>query len=143
MSPADLQTFMQNRSTYSVGATHADRVALDTAEMEMVEEGMITGLAGVLLVEGASIGSPVVSILTEANPMFPDVSAAVVLLEEGAKLSPDLEVDLTELKESAKEVEGVVKDQVAQTSKLLEARMDAGGPEGGPVQKSAPSTMYG
>ncbi len=143
MSPSDLQTFMENRATYSVGATHADRVALDTAEMEMVEEGMITGLAGVLLVEGASIGAPVVGILTEANPMFPDVSAAVVLLEEGAKLSSDLKVDLTELEDSAQEVEGVVKDQVAQTSKLLGARMDAEAPAGGPAPTAAPSTMYG
>jgi predicted ATP-grasp superfamily ATP-dependent carboligase len=143
MSPSDLQNFTENRSTYSVGATHEDRVALDTAEMEMVEEGMITGLAGVLLVEGASVGAPVVGILTEANPMFPDVSAAVVLLEEGAKLSSDLKVDLTELQENAKEVENVVKDQVAQASKLLQARMGAEGSQAGPLQSTAPSSMYG
>jgi len=143
MSPADLQTFKENRATYSVGATHSDRVALDTAGMEMIEEGMITGLAGVLLVEGASVGTPVISILTEANPMFPDVRAAVILLQESAKLSTDLEVDLTELEESAKDVEGSVKDQVAQTSKLLEARMGAEGPPGGPIPQSPPSSMYG
>ncbi len=143
MSPADLQTFMKDRATYSVGATHSDRVALDTAGMEMIEEGMITGLAGVLLVEAASVGTPVISILTEANPMFPDVSAAVILLKESAKLSEDLVVDLTELEASAQEVEGTVKDQVAQASKLLEARMGAEAPEGGPIPQPAPSTMYG
>jgi predicted ATP-grasp superfamily ATP-dependent carboligase len=143
MSPSDLQTFMENRSTYSVGATASDRKALDEAEMQLIEEGMITGLSGVLLAEGASTGVSVVGILTEAHPMFPDVRAAVMLLKEGVKIAPMLEVDLEELEENADEVEKTVKDQVAQASQLLQARMGADGAQGAPTMANAPSQMYG
>ncbi|MCK5253662.1 MAG: proteasome assembly chaperone family protein [Thermoplasmata archaeon] len=143
MSPSDLQTFMDNRAIYSVGATHSDRVALDKAEMELIEEGMITGLSGVMLAEGASSGVPVIGILTEAHPMFPDVRAAIMLLEEAAKVAPQVQVDLAELEESATEVESTVKDQVAQASQLMEARMGADGEPVGPAPVPAPSQMYG
>ncbi len=143
MSPSDLQTFMENRSTYSVGATLEDRVALDKAEMELIEEGMITGLSGVMLAEGASAGVPVIGILTEAHPMFPDVKAAIILLQEAVKVAPQVKVDMTELEQSAAEVESTVKDQVAQASQLMEARMGVEGEPGGPIPTSAPSHMYG
>jgi predicted ATP-grasp superfamily ATP-dependent carboligase len=144
MSPSDLQGFMDNRAIYSVGATLQDRIALDTAEMELIEEGMITGLSGVMLAEGSSAGVPVIGILTEAHPMFPDVRAAIMLLQEAAKVAPQFKVDMTELEESASEVESTVKDQVAQASQLMEARMDAeGGTVAGPLPGSAPSQMYG
>jgi len=143
MSPSDLQTFMDNRAIYSVGATLEDRVALDKAEMELIEEGMITGLSGVMLAEGASAGVSVIGILTEAHPMFPDVRAAIMLLEEAAKVAPQVKVDLAELEENAAEVESTVKDQVAQASQLMEARMGADGEPVGPAPFPAPSQMYG
>jgi len=143
MSPSDLQTFMENRSIYSVGATLSDRIALDEAEMELIEEGMITGLSGVMLAEGSSSGIPVITILTEAHPMFPDVRAAIMLLQEAGKVAPLVKVDMSELEESAVEVESTVKDQVAQASQLMEARMGADGEPAGPAPVSAPSTMYG
>ena len=143
MSPSDLQTFMDNRSIYSVGATLDDRKALDEAEMQLIEEGMVTGLSGVLLAEGASAGVPVIGILTEAHPMFPDVRGAVVLLQEGVKVAPMMRVDMEELEENAEEVEATVKDQVAQTSQLLQARMGAEGETGTPPTTTAPSHMYG
>ncbi len=143
MSPSDLQTFMENRSIYSVGATHEDRVALDTAKMELIEEGMITGLSGVMLAEGASAGVQVIGILTEAHPMFPDVRAAVMLLQEAAKVAPGVVVDLEELEANAEEVEDTVKDQVAQASQLLQARMGAEGEPEMPTPGAAPSQMYG
>jgi uncharacterized protein len=143
MSPSDLQTFMQDRAIYSVGATREDRIALDEAGMDLIEEGMVTGLSGVLLAEGASIGVPVIGILTEAHPMFPDVRAAIMLLEESAKVVPQLHVEMTELEESAGEVEDAVKDQVAQASQLMEARMGVEGEPGTTPPTHAPSQMYG
>ncbi len=143
MSPSDLKTFMTNRAIYSVGATLKDRIALDEAEMELIEEGMVTGLSGVLLAEGSSAGVPVIAILTEAHPMFPDVRAAIMLLQEASKVAPQVGVDLEELEASAEEVESTVKDQVAQASQLMEARMDAEGQTSGPATTSAPSQMYG
>jgi uncharacterized protein len=143
MSPSDLQTFMEDRSIYSVGATKADRVVLDEAGVELIEEGMVTGLSGVLLAEGSSAGVPVIGILTEAHPMFPDVRAAVMLLQEAAKVVPKAKVDLAELEDSASEVEDTVKDQVAQASQLLQARMGAEGETQMPPTTTAPSQMYG
>jgi uncharacterized protein len=143
MSPSDLQTFMEDRSIYSVGATLSDRIALDDAGVELIEEGMVTGLSGVMLAEGSSAGVPVIGILTEAHPMFPDVRAAVMLLEEAAKVVPKVEVDLTELEENATEVESTVKDQVAQASQLLSARMGSDEDPQMPPQAPAPSQMYG
>lgn len=143
MSPSDLQSFMENRSTFSIGATPADREALEAAGMQLIEEGMVTGLSGVLLVGGASSDVSVVGILTEAHPMFPDVRAAVLLLQEGVKIAPMIEVDLQELEDNAEEVERTVKDQVAQASQLLQARMGAEGAQGAPTLTNAPSQMYG
>jgi uncharacterized protein len=143
MSPSDLEDFMDHRKVFSVGATHNDRVVLDTAGMELIEEGMITGLPGVMLAEGAAAGIPVINIVIEAHPMFPDVRAAVLLLEEAVKVAPLVKVDLKELEEGANEVESTVKDQVAQASSLMEARMDADGVSAGPSSTRAPSHMYG
>ena len=143
MAPTDLESFMKDRSLYTVGATHGDRVALDTAGLQLIEEGMITGLAGVMLVEGAAMDAPVIGILTEAHPMFPDVSGAVELLREGAKVAPLIQVDLAELEENAREVESAVKDQVSQASQLMEARMGAEEGAIAPAPSAAPQHMYG
>jgi uncharacterized protein len=144
LSPTNLEALMEdNRSIYSVGTTEAERAALETAGIDQVEEGMITGLAGVLLAEGASIGVPVMSIMSEAHPMFPDVRAAVQLLEAGAKVAREMEVDLAELEENAAEVEKTVQEQLAQAQKLMEAQMGAQGAQGMPTTPTAPQYMYG
>jgi uncharacterized protein len=143
LSPANLQGLLENRSIYSVGTTDKDRDDLKEAGIEQVEEGMITGISGVLLAEGAAIGVPVVTILSEAHPMFPDVRAAVQLLQEGAKLAPEMAIDLTELEENADEVEKSVEDQMSQAQKLMEARMGPEGQELIPPSTAAPQHMYG
>jgi hypothetical protein len=66
-----------------------------------------------------------------------------MLLEEAAKVAPKVQVDLAELEESATEVESTVKDQVAQASQLMEARMGVEGEPEGPPSRAAPSQMYG
>ena len=144
LTPTDVQTLLEdNRSIYSVGTTENDRTQLEAAGMNQVEEGMITGLAGVLLADGASIGVPVMSIMSEAHPMFPDVRAAVQLLEEGAKVAEEMRVDLSELQENAAEVEKTVQEQGAQAQKLMEVQMGAQGQPGMPITPTAPQYMYG
>jgi uncharacterized protein len=143
LTPDNVQALMEDRSIYSVGTTERDRADLEEAELEQVEEGMITGMSGVLLSEGAAIGVPVVGIMSEAHPMFPDVRAAVRLLQEGAKLEPGLEVNLEELEANASEVERAVKDQLSQAQQLMDARMQ-GTPEGAIAQaQKPPQYMYG
>jgi uncharacterized protein len=143
LSPTDVQQLLEERSVYSVGTTEQDRDLLTEAGIEQVEEGMITGISGVLLAEGATIGIPVVTVLSEAHPMFPDVRAAVRLIEEGAKVTDRLKMDLSELEANAQEVEKSVKEQMSQAQKLMEARMGAEGGQMIQPGTPAPQYMYG
>jgi hypothetical protein len=88
--------------------------------VEILKEGQISGLNGVLLAAGADRGLPGVCLLGEL-PFFavavPNPRASQAVLEVFSSLS-DIHIDLTEIQDSAREAEG-------QHLELLEQLKDA------------------
>ena len=54
---------------------------LQDQNIPLFTEGVITGVAGVLLNEGKSRDFDVISVMAEAHPDYPDASAAAKVIE--------------------------------------------------------------
>ncbi|MBI4999978.1 MAG: proteasome assembly chaperone family protein [Euryarchaeota archaeon] len=74
------------------------------------KEGVITGVAGVLLNEGKRRDFPVVTLLTEAHPDYPDARAAAKVIEVIDKMLPQMPMlDPQPLYEEAERIESQLK----------------------------------
>lgn len=123
---------------FVVASTETLKKKLEDAGLNLFKEGMITGVAGLLLSEGERQGIDVVCILTEANPMYPDARAAARLIEV-LNIIGSLEVDLGKLTKQAEEIEEKVRDSMMQAQQYLEAQQ-----KGQPAeQRVVPPVMYG
>jgi uncharacterized protein len=74
-------------------------------------EGLVRGITGVMLYEGAHSGTDVMSILCPANPALPDPRAAAKLLEPLSKIIPELKMDVDPLYKEAEEIDIRMKSQ--------------------------------
>src|SRR3989454_12261040 len=97
----------------------------------MFEEGVITGVAGVLLNEGRKRDFDVMTLLSEAHPDYPDARAAARVIETIDKLLLHTELDAKPLYEEAERIELQLKSIQHQTEGLKK-----------PAAKERPS-MYG
>jgi uncharacterized protein len=123
---------------FVVASTEPLKQKLEDAGLELFKEGMITGVAGLLLSEGERLGIDVVCILTEANPMYPDARAAARLIDVLNKVG-SLEVDLEKLTKQAEDIEEKVRDSMMQAQQYLEAQQQGQPGE----QRVVPPLMYG
>ena len=87
------------------------------------EEGVITGVTGVLLTEGVKLGRDVIALLAEAHPDYPDARAAARIVEvlndmlRGIKIDPKplyeeaekIETNISEIRKKASEVKSIPK----------------------------------
>jgi len=94
-------------------------------------EGMITGITGVLLFEGARLKQDVLCLLAEAHSSFPDSRAAALLVETLDKMLPEIELDTQPLYKEAEDIEKKIR------SFLKQAQPTA------PSSVPLPSQMYG
>lgn len=117
---------------YGVGSTVAADDLLREHGVDIFEEGVITGVAGVLLTEGRKRGFDVVSVLAEAHPDYPDARAAARVIETVDRAFLHLGLDTQPLYDEA----GRIEDQLrAIHRRALAVRGDE---EGG-----RPTSMYG
>ena len=80
-------------SVYGVGSTGRAREMLDKQGITTFEEGVITGVAGVLLNEGKRRDFDVLSLLAEAHPDYPDARAAAKIIETIDKMLLHIQID--------------------------------------------------
>ena len=120
-----------NAEVYGIGSTdHANEV-LRKHGVAIFEEGVITGVAGVLLNEGRKRDFDVITLLSEAHPDYPDARAAARVIETIDKLLLHTELDAKPLYEEAERIENQLKSIHHQTEGTKK-----------PVVKERPS-MYG
>jgi uncharacterized protein len=91
---------------------------LTTYGLKEFNEGMVSGLSGVLLSEGDRLGQDVICLLGPARMDYPDARGAARLLEQVAKMLPELKLDPEPL---FKEAETVEKELRANLEKLRPA----------------------
>ena len=95
---------------YAVGSTIPARLYFEPHEsIKPFDEGVITGVAGVLLNEGKKRGFDVISILSEAHQMFPDARAAARVIEAMDETILHMNIDTKPLHAEAEVIEESIK----------------------------------
>jgi uncharacterized protein len=101
---------------YGIGSTSKGSELLREHNVRVFEEGVITGVAGVLLNEGKKRDFNVLSLLSEAHPDYPDARAAARVIETIDKLLLHTELDAQPLYEEAERIEDQLKTIHRQTT---------------------------
>jgi uncharacterized protein len=127
-APAAAPAAAREVETYGIGSTAAARKLLEDNHIKLFQEGVITGMAGVLLNQGKRRDIDVISLLAEANPQYPDARAAAKVIETLDKLILHIRLDSGPLYEEA----GVIESQLKTVQK------QAKGPKATPMPH-----MYG
>jgi uncharacterized protein len=99
---------------YGIGSTIKARDVLQSHNIPLFTEGVITGVAGVLLNEGKSRDFEVISIMAEAHPDYPDARAAAKVIETIDKMLLHIQLDAKPLYVEAEKIEGQLKTIHAQ-----------------------------
>ncbi len=116
---------------YGIASTDRANELLKKNEVQLFEEGVITGVAGVLLNEGRKRDFDVITLLSEAHPDYPDARAAARVIETIDKILLHTELDAKPLYEEAERIENQLKSIHQQTEGVKK-----------PAVKERPS-MYG
>lgn len=94
---------------YGIGSTENSREMLREYGIPLFQEGVISGVAGVLLNEGKRRNFDVISILAEARPNYPDARAAAKVIESIDKLLLKVGIDVKPLYKEAEGIESRIK----------------------------------
>jgi len=78
---------------FGIASTQRGRELLKQHGIQSFEEGVISGVAGVLLNEGRKRDFDVITLLAEAHPDFPDARAAALVLEAIDRILLGIEFD--------------------------------------------------
>jgi len=119
----DIESKIKNLELFGVGSTNRARKLLDDNGISPFIEGVITGVAGVLLNEGKRRDFDVVSLLAEAHSNYPDARAAAKIIEVLDRLVLNIHIDSKPLYKEAEAIEMQIKSirSQAKTSKVLKA----------------------
>jgi uncharacterized protein len=99
---------------YGIGSTSGARALLKDYNIPLFQEGVISGVAGVLLNEGKRRNFDVLSILAEARPNYPDARAAAKVIESIDKILLKVGIDVKPLYKEAEGIEARIKSMQKQ-----------------------------
>lgn len=116
---------------YGVGSTEETKDFLKKYEIKETQEGMITGVTGILLYQGVLMKRDVICLLAETHTSYPDSRAAGNLLEKLDVMLPGIKIDPEPLYKEAEEIEKKIRKFMEQSKPTA------------PSAHSAPSYMYG
>lgn len=139
ISPEGLVTDEENEgeeeevNVYGLGSTPAVRERLEAATLETFNNGIITGVSGVLLTLGKREAVETISLLAEANPSYPDARAAAHVIEAIDDLLEALDIDVKPLYTEAENIE--------RTLRMMQKQ--AGGGQSGQGRAPDEHPMYG
>lgn len=100
---------------FGIASTKRGRAQLEKNNINLFHEGVITGIAGVLLTEGKMRDFDVLGLLAEAHPDYPDARAAATVLEAIDKLLLHIKLDPKPLFQEAEGIEAQLKNLQKQT----------------------------
>jgi uncharacterized protein len=95
---------------FGIASTPQARELLKENDIRTFEEGVISGVAGVLLNEGRKHDFSVVTLLAEAHPDFPDARAAALVLEAIDRILLGIDFDAKPLFEEAQRIEEHIRE---------------------------------
>ncbi len=100
---------------FGIASSPRGRELLKQHGIQSFEEGVISGVAGVLLNEGRKRDFDVLTLLAEAHPDFPDAKAAALVLEAIDDLLLGIDFDAKPLFEEAQRIEEHIREIQKQT----------------------------
>ncbi|MFO7677868.1 MAG: PAC2 family protein [Thermoplasmatota archaeon] len=115
---------------FGVGTTDQMKKMLKKFNINQTQEGMITGVTGVLLYEGVHKQRNILCLLAGTQVKYPDSRAAASLLEQVDKMLPAIKIDPKPLYEAAKEIEDKILQSIEQSKPTA------------PTIQPAPYSMY-
>jgi len=104
---------------YGVASTQKGRNLLETKKIEMLNEGIITGISGVLLNEGMKRDRDVLCVIADAHQDYPDARSAARIVEAIDSLLPQIELDTKPLYAEAEKMETEIKSALARIQSTL------------------------
>lgn len=110
---------------FGIASTARGRELLKQHGIQSFEEGVISGVAGVLLNEGRKRDFDVITLLAEAHPDFPDARAAALVLEAMDDILLGVEFDAKPLFEEAQRIEEHIREIQKQAVAKKEERAPA------------------
>lgn len=108
---------------YGIGSTVNARNLLKQYNIPLFQEGVISGVAGVLLNEGKRRNFDVLSILAEARPNYPDARAAAKVIESIDKILLQVDIDVKPLYKEAEGIESRIKAMQKQAKPVAKKAM--------------------
>jgi uncharacterized protein len=121
----------KDMKVYGVASNTEMKSILKKYKIQETQEGMITGVNGVLLYEGVLMQKDVICLLSEAHSSYPDSRAAGNLLKKLDVMLPDIKINPKPLYKEAEEIE-----------KKIRAFMEQSKPTA-PQLPPIPTQMYG
>ena len=100
---------------HGVASSTSMKKILKKYNIEETQEGMITGVTGVLLFEGVLQKRDVICLLAEAKASYPDSRAAATLLEKLDKMLPEIKIDPDPLYKEAEVIEQKIRSFMKQS----------------------------
>ena len=94
---------------WSVSSTGEGRDRLDDANIQRIQQGVVSGIAGYLIAEGERRNLDITALLSECNPVYPDARAALIAIEGLSELL-DMEIPVNDLFEDARKIEDKVRE---------------------------------
>ena len=116
---------------YGIGSTPKMKNFLKKYNIEQTQEGMITGVTGVLLYGGALANRDVICLLSEAHQTYPDSRAAANLVKKLDIILPGIKIDPDPLYKEAKKIEENIRRFLKQSRPTA------------PILPQVPTSMYG
>ncbi|MGB1954111.1 MAG: proteasome assembly chaperone family protein [Candidatus Poseidoniaceae archaeon] len=114
---------VQGEGLFAVGASEKARKRLKEMDLQTIQRGIVSGITGFLLSEGDRLNLDITALLSEASPMYPDVRAAAVAIEAITEMT-GVDIPLSKMLESAREIEHSVQEIIQNSTPLLPSPSD-------------------
>ena len=98
-------------SIIGVGSTENARETMRKYEIESIDDGMVRGLSGMILLKASDMDLDVITLLGSAKQDMPDPKGAAKLMEPLTRLLPELKIDTEPLYKEAEEIEKKIRNQ--------------------------------
>jgi uncharacterized protein len=106
---------MKKPRIFGIATTNEMKKQLDCLKIKQTNDGMITGVSGVLLYQGQLMEKDVICMLAESHAKYPDSRAAAELIKKLDKMLPEIKIDPKPLLNSAKKIEDAIVQSMQQS----------------------------
>ncbi len=117
--PIDEKAEPERINTYGVASTKRARELLSRSGIPLLNEGIVTGISGVMLNEGERLDRDVLCIIADAHESYPDARSAAKIVEAIDSILPQIELNTEPLYKEAERMEAEIKLALSRVQSTL------------------------